>query len=205
MLLSTVSVANESMLDKNSWGIYVTPTTHQFKKGTDYDLAQSNTSLNFALFYNRFLHKRLSLQVEAKTNNRHLDISLESTPTRLVEHFVEIPLILRGFGTQIIDNTIIRIYAGFGIYYALLTSQTLSTFGNEPLPAIYNRSNTVGDYSKIGWLADAGGVLTFARGWGVLLGFRAYDDLEVFGKSEDIQISPLYYAYGIYIGIENRF
>jgi hypothetical protein len=207
LTISSVSApAGAQTIAPNACGVYVAPTSYEFKSaGSKYDLFQSNTSQDIGFFYNRLFGRTISLQIEARLSSRDMDAELAGIPARINEDLIQFPLMVHFNRVRWVDESPLRIYLGGGISYSVLLEQEIATFGDNVFPPEIAVTTDAGGYQKLAWLLDGGAAYTFYKNSGVFLSYRMSVDWTTFGESDEVPLTAKYIAFGFQGGFEWRF
>lgn len=186
-------------------GIYAAPTMYEFAEGPAVDKVASGTSLEWAAFYEHPLGRQLGVRVEARYAYRGIvaTASNESATASvaLYEQFVEFPVTLSSQQWFDAMKHGARLSFAAGLCYAVVVKQEVHPVSGAALPSELD----FGEYQRISWLLDGGVALDLETGRAVFARFRLQRDVDTFAESDNVMISPLYLAYGLYAGLEVKF
>jgi hypothetical protein len=209
-LLVVPDVRADETLKENAWGLYAGPTTYELThSSSEYNRATSGTSLDFGVYYTRFVTTRFSWRVEGRVTSRHVDIAVpldvpaggaSEAIARIDERFFEIPLILQADRRSRLGESEIRISAGAGVCYGVLIGQDLMILEDR-----VSEDVGAGGYKRLSFLFDGGATLDVTTGDSVFLRFRAQYDAYVFGEDDEVRETTEYFSYGFYAGFESPF
>ena len=200
------AVAQDAIFGSNTWGFYVSPTTHRLVSATSkYELFHTNTGEDIGLYYSRSIYPFLRLQIEGRYEVREADIEFNDSPARVHEAFLEIPVILHVSRVRRIDRSYLRIFVGGGLSYRMLVEQEIAVPRSNSLPPSVITPIDIGGYQKFGWVLDGGCSFLFTRHRGVFASYRITKDQGTVSKSDDLVVNPKYYSYGFQIGFEFNF
>lgn len=206
LCLTTGAAAQPVSFGINSWGFYFSQTVHRLNSApTKYELYQTNTAGDIGVFYSRYLGYFLSAQIEARYGVREAGIELGDISTRINEEFLEIPMIIHVNALHLVGISILRVFAGAGISYRVLTEQEIASHPSEELPGNVTTPIDFGGYQKLAWVMDGGASLMLKKRSGIFASYRLTNDWKTFGESDDVLVMPKYYTYGFQVGFEFRF
>jgi hypothetical protein len=194
---------------RNAWGLAAAPMTYNIKEGREFEVNESNTSLDFGLSYARFFSPSWSGRLEVFLQERDLytfhSVSgytwVDDAYYSVEEKTVQTDLVLRADRRFRLGEQGSRFFAGAGLLLAAVYDQTIS----RPTSSTMAGDPTAGTYLKFGWLADAGVSLGIDDDFGVFASFRIQQDEDAFSRSDDADIVREVAAFGFHVGAEFGF
>jgi hypothetical protein len=198
---------------RNAWGFYAAPTTYTVTSAGAYNNVPTNTSLDFGIYYTRFISRRFSVRGEVRLDDRRCEITYPrdlpvSTVVlngfdRINETMLEVPLLLMSETRCPVGERELRISVGGGLYYAVLLSQ----YHYYPVYSgrdIIETTASAGDSQRMGFILDGGVTMETDPRHGVFLHLRLQEDADVFGVNGDT-FAERYAAFGFMAGFEWTF
>jgi hypothetical protein len=200
------AVAQEEIFGSNTWGFYISPTTHRLvSASSQYEMFHTNTGEDIGLYYCRSIHPFLRLQIEGRYEVRQADIEFSESPARVNEEFLEVPLILHVSRVRRFGRSYFRLFVGGGISYRILIEQEVAFPPSGSVPPSVITPIDIGGYQKFGWVLDGGCSILLTRRGGIFASYRITKDQSTVSKSDDLVVNPKYYSYGIQVGFEFNF
>lgn len=205
LIVFTASPLFAQEFRRNAWGLVAAPMTYEL---TGNDLG-TNTSLDLGLFYSRFISHAISARVEVFAQDRKY-MTEEFSPDGLgggewIPYIVDeaalaATLLLNFDRREDLAGHQLRLSIGAGGMATKVLDQTI----RHADPG-FATSVGWGDYSKLGWLMEAGMALDVEPGSGVFARLRIQRDVSIFGESDDADIVRELAAFGFHVGAEFGF
>jgi hypothetical protein len=212
LLFTPASSARADDYHRNAWGVVVGATTYGLTEGYQFELSQTNTSLDVGAFYTRFFTRSFSGRFELYGNDRQINTFAPVNPNTVFEatgffsvdeRVVETAMVFSLDQRVDLGGHEARLSFGAGPTMSYVFDQTLG----KPAPnfVFYSGDPREGSYGRFGIMFDAGFDIAVKPDTGVFARFRYQQDVSTFAASDDADIVRELYAFGFQAGMEFGF
>jgi len=203
---------SEEAAQKNIYSFSLAGSIYQPTGNSEYNsYHSSNSSLDACFDYKRFIGSKFTLMSGLEFTDRYNLYPEDSLKLKLLERFVQIPLML-GLDTQS-ENGLMDCSVEVGPYLNILLIQKVLHPDNTILPTFLKEKYSSFSYFKWGLVAQFTGTFYFKidktanQKLGFFIGGRYFGEVEhsSFGKVTEIVYTPAYSGMSILFGTALKF